>query len=82
MKQSVYKWLEERERTDAFTRQAEANGNGLSGGDVMKSLLDKYACQQVTGESRVETLARAADVSAQKLKEFLVERARAGDAES
>jgi hypothetical protein len=75
MSRSVYKWLEEREKTDAFTLQAVANGNGLSSGDVMRSLLEKYACEQVTGESRIESLARAAGVSAQKLKEFLCERA-------
>jgi hypothetical protein len=81
VRQSVYKKLEELERIKAAARQAEAYRSGPSGAEVMGSLLSRYAVEQLPGESRAETLARAAGISTRELKDLLWERAHAASPE-
>jgi hypothetical protein len=82
MRQNVYKRLEQMERIYAAARQAEAHRNGPSGAEVMRALLSRCAIEQLPGESRAETLARAAGISTRELKDFLWERAHAAGPES
>jgi hypothetical protein len=82
MRQNIYKKLEQMERIYAAARQSEAYRNGPSGAEVMRTLLRRYAMEQLPGESRAETLARAAGISTRELKDFLWERALAADPES
>jgi hypothetical protein len=81
MKQSVYRWLEKRERMDTAVRQAEARYAEPSGAELMQALVTGYGAEQGSGESRAETLARAAGISPQELKVLLSERAHADDPE-
>ncbi len=81
MRQSVYSELEKLERIHAAARQANARRHGPSGAEVMRTLLSRYAVEQLPGESRAETLARAAGISTRELKDFLWERAHAAGPE-
>ena len=76
MRQSVYKRLEGLERIHAAARQAKAYRTRPSGAEVMSVLLSQYAIAQHPGESRVETLVRAAGISTRELKDLLWEHAQ------
>ena len=73
MRQSVYKRLEALERIHAVARRAKAYRTRPSGAEVMRALLSQYAIAQHPGESRVETLVRAAGISTRELKDLLWE---------
>jgi len=75
VRQSVFRKLERLERTQAAAWQNNARRNGPSGADVMRALLGRYAIQQRPGESRVEALARAAEISTRELKNILGQQA-------
>ena len=75
MKPGIYKKLEQLERLHAAARQAEAYRVAPSGAEIMRTLLGGYAVEQLPGQSRAETLARAAGISARELKDLLSERA-------
>ena len=77
MRQSIYKRLEALEKIHA-ARQAKAERISLSGADVMSALLNQYSIVQQPGESRVETLARAAGINTRELKDLLWEHAQTG----
>jgi len=47
----------------------------------MRALLNRYAVEQLAGESRAETLARAAGIGTRELKDLLLERSYAAGAE-
>jgi hypothetical protein len=79
VKPAIYKKLEQLERIHAAARRAEEYCTAPSGVDVMQALLRGYAVAQLAGESRTETLARAAGISARELKDLLQERAHAAD---
>ena len=76
MKPSIYKKLEQLERIHAAARQAEAYCAAPSGAEIMQTLLCGYGVGQLPGQSRAETLARAAGISARELKDLLSERAQ------
>jgi hypothetical protein len=76
MRQSVYKRLEGLERIHAAARRAKAYRTRPSGAEVMRALLSQYAIAQHPGESRVETLVRAAGISTRELKDLLWEHAQ------
>jgi hypothetical protein len=71
VRQDVYRRLKNLERNHAATRQAAAYRNGPSGAEVMQTLLSRYAIEQLPGESRAETLARAAGINTRELKSLL-----------
>ena len=71
MRQSVYRELEKLERIHAVARQANARRRAPSGAEVMGRLLGQYAIKLLPGESRAETLARAAGISTRELKNIL-----------
>jgi hypothetical protein len=75
MRQGVYKRLEGLERIHAAARQVKAYRTRPSGAEVMSALLSQYATAKHPGESRAETLARAAGISARELKDLLWEHA-------
>ena len=60
MRQSIYRELEKLERIHTAARQANARRHALSGAEVMRGLLRRYAIGLLPGESRAEALARAA----------------------
>jgi hypothetical protein len=76
MRQSIYRELEELERTEAVALQARARRNGPSGVAMFRELLSRYGMEQVAGESLAETVARTAGIGAQELKDLLWERAQ------
>ena len=76
MRRSVYKRLEGLERIHAAARRAKAYRTRSSGAEVMRTLLSQYAIALHPGESRVETLVRAAGISTRELKDLLWERAQ------
>jgi hypothetical protein len=76
MRQSIYKRLEGLERIQAAARRAKAYRTRPSGAGVMSALLSQYAIAQHPGESRVETLVRAAGISTRELKDLLWEQAQ------
>jgi hypothetical protein len=76
MRQSVYKRLEGLERIHAAARRAKSYRTRPSGAEVMSALLSQYAIAQHPGESRVETLVRAAGISTRELKDLLSELAQ------
>ena len=78
MRQIVYKRLEALERIQADARRAKAYRTRPSGAEVMSALLSQYAIAQDPGESRVETLVRAAGISTRELKDLLREHAQTG----
>jgi hypothetical protein len=82
MRQSVYKRLEGLERIHAAARRAKAYQARPSGAEVMSALLSQYAIAQHPGESRVETLVRAAGISTRELKDLLWEHAQTAAPES
>jgi hypothetical protein len=63
--------MEKLERNHAAARQAQAHRNGPSGAEVMRGLLSPYAIDQIPGQSRAQTLARAAGISTSELKDLL-----------
>jgi hypothetical protein len=75
VRQSVFRKLERLERLHAAARQNDAWRNGPSGGEVMGALLSRYAIEPRPGESRVEALARAAELSTRELKNILGQQA-------
>ena len=77
MRQRLFKELEEMERVDAAARQARAGCNGMSGVEVFRQLLSRYAIEQLTEESLAETVARASEISVWELRDLLSERAQA-----
>jgi hypothetical protein len=81
VRQAFYRKLEQLERINAAARQAEAYRTAPSGTEVMGALLSGYAVEQLPGESRAETLARAAGISTRELKDLLCERAHAAGPE-
>jgi hypothetical protein len=81
VRQNVYRKLEELERIHAAARPAEAYRTGRSGAEVMRALLSQYAIEPLPGESRAETLARAAGISTRELKDLLWEHAQAAGPE-
>jgi len=64
------------ERIHAAARRAKAYRTRPSGAEVMSALLSQYAIEQHPGESRVETLVRAAGISTRELKDLLWEHAQ------
>ena len=78
MRQSVYRELEKLERIHAAARQANARRHALSGAEVMRGLLSRYAIGLLPGESRAEALARAAGISTRELKNILSDGREAG----
>ena len=77
MRQNIYRRLEELERIHTAVRQAEAYLSAPSGAEVMRALLGLYAAEPLAGESRAETLARAAGLGTRELKDLLWARAHA-----
>jgi hypothetical protein len=71
MRRDFYRKLEGLERSHAAALQAAAYRDGPSGAEVMQALLNRHAIGQLPGESRVETLARAAGISMRELKNLL-----------
>jgi hypothetical protein len=78
VRQAFYRKLERLERINTVARQAEAHRRASSGAEVMRALLSRYAVERVPGQSRAETLARAAGISTRDLKALLSERGHAG----
>jgi hypothetical protein len=77
MRQSIYKELEELERTEAAVLQTRARRNRPSGVAMLRELLSGYGIEPLPGESLAETVARTAGISAQELKDLLWKRAQA-----
>ena len=63
-------------RIHAAARRAKAYRTRPSGAEVMSALLSQYAIAPHPGESRVETLVRAAGISTRELKDLLWEHAQ------
>ena len=81
MTPAIYKKLEQLERIHAADRHAEAYRTAPSGAEIMRRLLHGYGVDQLPGQSRTETFAGAAGISARELKELLSERAHAAGPE-
>jgi hypothetical protein len=77
MRQRLYRELEELERIEAAALQVRSCRSEPSGAEVFGQLLERYAIEQLAGESRAETVARAALISARELKDLLWEGAQA-----
>jgi hypothetical protein len=71
VRQDFYRKLEKLERNHAAARRAAVYRNRPSGADVMRTLLSGCAVEQLSGESRAETLSRAAGISTRDLKNLL-----------
>ena len=71
MRQSIYRELEKLERIHAAVRLANVRRHALSGAEVMRGLLRRYAIGLLPKESRAEALARAAGISTGELKNIL-----------
>jgi hypothetical protein len=77
MRQRLYRELEELERREAAALHARSCRNRPSGVDVIRQILSRYGAEQLAGESVAESVARAAAISAQELKDLLGKRAQA-----
>jgi hypothetical protein len=71
VRQDFNRRMEKLERNHAAAQQAAAYRNGPSGAEVMRGLLRPYAIDRLPGQSRAQTLARAAGISTSELKDLL-----------
>ena len=71
MRHDFYRKMEKLERNHAAALEAAAYCNGPSGAEVMRGLLSPYLIDRLPGQSRAQTLARAAGISTSELKDLL-----------
>jgi hypothetical protein len=73
VRQDFDRRIEKLERNHAAAQQGAAYRNGPSGAEIMQRLLHPYVIDQLAGQSRAQTLARAAGISTSELKNLLSE---------